>query len=784
MSKPIHQKRELKGILLSGFTVLSLVSVPFLWKMPNILPLALTGGLASSTLYYKKVGYSPSRLEKQFIQIQEELSEKSDQLKADRQNLDIEKSNLHFNFNKWRDEEMRRIEQTRKNRLDDAEKIIESKLQEVEKLAQSRLKDAEAWIEQQRQELERRHQELIDKEGVLEERALAIANQIKQAEVDSIKRVEARDQAGVAELEQQLVVLEQYRQQLEADRQALAGERAELIKHVEAIEREWQQKWLEQEERHQEDYKQLELVYTNVAGSYAAENWALKRPDLFDPPNNTEEYAANDVMKLLAQHDIFAKAPILKPNDRGFKLSFKVLPLKHKVRGEEITERSLSAGEAYKIINAKLIPDLAATVPGCESAPLVKPAYQGIELYFDTTGVDWEDVEPRNPNAIHEPDKNIFDLFISTYHVGLEGSTGRGKTTTTKNVLRAMAQELGEENLTIKVAAGKPDEGLREFDTVVSPQKVLLRLKEAADLVDSRLTIHNQDWDANRPLTKFDKKFIYFFDEISDIATWANSGDPEVREFLLDNEFPTDKEGNPAKNVVGILLNRCWRLGRSLGVMILVAGQNLNASVLGVQIKDLENMGMIYCGTASKRGIEIAALRSEKNYWHKQYGLRVTAGQQFFAFFVTGAGDSWLASLPEHGWSKLVTASSQAGQEFEGGKGRSSITPHPEVPNSAGHSPDWNEVKRKLEESLRRSDEVSEVGGQELKIMPWRAEADPKKLVDSARSQIEQLVREGVVNPKQIAIKIWGDVIDTRKRPYNGKPGAKHFIELIVKEAK
>ncbi len=62
MAKPTHPSNELKGRILSGFTVLSLVSVPFVWRMPNILPLVLTGGFASSALYYKKVGYKPSKL--------------------------------------------------------------------------------------------------------------------------------------------------------------------------------------------------------------------------------------------------------------------------------------------------------------------------------------------------------------------------------------------------------------------------------------------------------------------------------------------------------------------------------------------------------------------------------------------------------------------------------------------------------------------------------------------------------------------------------------------------
>ena len=126
MIKQTHPTSDLKGNILSILTVLSLVSVPFVWKMPNILPLVSVGGLASSAFYYKKVGYIPTKLEQQFIETQNNLSSQAQQLKSDRELLNIEKANLKSNIDKWRDEELVRIEQTRKTRLDDAEKIIQS----------------------------------------------------------------------------------------------------------------------------------------------------------------------------------------------------------------------------------------------------------------------------------------------------------------------------------------------------------------------------------------------------------------------------------------------------------------------------------------------------------------------------------------------------------------------------------------------------------------------------------------------------------------------------------
>ncbi len=58
--------------------------------------------------------------------------------------------------------------------------------------------------------------------------------------------------------------------------------------------------------------------------------------------------------------------------------------------------------------------------------------------------------------------------------------------------------------------------------------------------------------------------------------------------------------------------------------------------------------------------------------------------------------------------------------------------------------------------------------------MPWKAEANPRKLVESARSQIEALVKqEGITQPSEIAPKIWGDVVNFKSRSYNGKEGVK-----------
>jgi hypothetical protein len=589
-------------------------------------------------------------------------------------------------------------------------------------------------------------------------------------------------------------MLEAYRQQLERDRQALEQEKAQLIQEVQAVERQWEQKWLEQEERHQEDYRQLELVYTNVAGTYAAENWALKRPDYFDPPTNTEEYAANDVMKLLAQHDIFAKVPILKSDDRGFRLSFKVLPVKHKVKGEEITEKSLSAGEAYKTISGKLLPDLATIVPGCESCPKVSPTYQGLEIYFDTTGVSWEDVEPKQPDEVHEPSKNIFDLFKRSYHLGLVGGTGRGKTTTTDNLLGAATIELGRENVEIKVSAGKPDESLRKYRCVVSNEKALLLLKEAADLIEQRLQLHIREFEAGTPLTKFSRKIIYFFDEISDLAQWAhNLGDPDVVEFLRDNDFPLDEKGNPVKNIVGILLKRCWRLGRSLGIMIVIAGQNLMPSQLGVNIDDLLNMGILYLGTSSKKGIEERGTsRGEKNYLIRQYAMRVKSGQEFFGLFSDAAGDSWLASLPSPGEYAAWEVATQVGQDFEAGLGEDKPQKGLSMPNLPNLDPDNPDdiakfqaslemLKRKPDESLGKVEPKSDFKPRFEGLMPWKRDSDPANLVKSAEARIISLIREGKTKPSDIVTAIWGEV-DFRSRPYNGKLGVKALIEKLVKD--
>jgi hypothetical protein len=62
-------------------------------------------------------------------------------------------------------------------------------------------------------------------------------------------------------------------------------------------------------------------------------------------------------------------------------------------------------------------------------------------------------------------------------------------------------------------------------------------------VIEQRLQLHIREFEAGTPLTKFSKKIIYFFDEISDLAQWAhNLGDPDVVEFLRDNDFPLDEK--------------------------------------------------------------------------------------------------------------------------------------------------------------------------------------------------------------------------------------------------
>jgi hypothetical protein len=281
---------------------------------------------------------------------------------------------------------------------------------------------------------------------------------------------------------------------------------------------------------------------------------------------------------------------------------------------------------------------------------------------------------------------------------------------------------------------------------------------------------------------------------VSDLAQWAhNLGDPDVVEFLKSHDFPLDEKGNPVKNIVGILLKRCWRLGRSLGIMIVIAGQNLMPSQLGVNIDDLQNMGILYLGTSSKKGIEERGTsRGEKNYLIRQYAMRVKSGQEFFGLFSDAAGDSWLASLPSPGEYSAWEVATQAGQDFEAVSGENkpqNPLSMPNLPNLDPDNPDdiakfqssLEQLKRKPDKSLDKVEPPSDFKPRFGGLMHWKRDSDPANLVKSAEPQIISLIREGKTKPSDIVAAIWGEV-DFRSRPYNGKLGVKSLIEKLVKD--
>jgi hypothetical protein len=100
------------------------------------------------------------------------------------------------------------------------------------------------------------------------------------------------------------------------------------------------------------------------------------------------------------------------------------------------------------------------------------------------------------------------------------------------------------------------------------------------------------------------------------------------------------------------LLKFGWRVGRSEMVKVLIAGQNLKASVLGVTIQDLQQLPFIYLGAAINEGLENRVHSWQKSsleqeYEHRSRLVTYSKASPFYGLFVPkGSKQAYFATLP------------------------------------------------------------------------------------------------------------------------------------------
>jgi len=448
-------------------------------------------------------------------------------------------------------------------------------------------------------------------------------------------------------------ILEEYRSRIEALQEKELALELQEKQMLEGFEREWTER---------------EGFYSQIADAAIQETYSLKQPDY--PQGHThEELLASEAVKCLYEHGIVVKQPQVNPLPNGrFELCFKICPV---LADGKTASPTRSLTEAYKRIERELIKPLRLAVRSCCADPVVEPIHLGIKLTFDISGTDWNAIEQERKvqlEAVHDPDpSHLFSLVSASPHLCLMGDSGEGKTTLINNLLTLMQQELGS-GVTLIGVNPKPDEDTdltllkySTFETAIfglleAIAEIIHRLHLKDEAVQQRRTNPAHPFPDHQPV-------IYFFDEFSELSGFWNRCKPAVLAATLDEfeqTLPGDRRAvmelirlrvSPA-TFVSDLLKFGLRIGRSEKVKILIAGQNLKASVLGTTIQDLQQLPFIYLGAAIEEGLQnrIPDWQKPPLVQEREFRSRLVAGGKanpFYGLFVPkGSKEAYFATLP------------------------------------------------------------------------------------------------------------------------------------------
>jgi hypothetical protein len=476
-------------------------------------------------------------------------------------------------------------------------------------------------------------------------------------------------------LEVQTAELEVIKNQLKAERDAIHAWAEEKAVELDATERETRSQLstraakLEQDLDHQRQllieefekqhnalvaaaqkeidrYRQLIADQEATIESQRMYIYNLQQPQYVEG-TTTEELLADRVIAYLYEQGIIVRSPLVTPYGKAkFRLSFGILAI---VPGKNDKGKyAESLIDAYKRLE-RVKEGIRGVVPGCRTMPDLELLHRQIRLTIDTSGVDWEAEARRAAEAIPEPPQEHFELFVeSCYHIGLFGPTRMGKTVCINNILAVMQRRLGG-NAELIVGDAKLSTALKVLKPrYLGAKECLKGLREAADEVQRRIELREADYRSDRPLREFTQdQRIYFFDEINEVISLFNQPiDPDVIEWLKDHDFPP-------KFAVSTYLLRLWRMGAELGVLTLIAGQNLMANQLKINVVDLENLGLLFMGGAISIGINYRCKGTEKSNLEAQYRLRreryfKTKNKQYkyYGLFALPNEQPYLAQMP------------------------------------------------------------------------------------------------------------------------------------------
>lgn len=133
-----------------------------------------------------------------------------------------------------------------------------------------------------------------------------------------------------------------------------------------------------------------------------------------------------------------------------------------------------------------------------------------------------------------QPADKLIQFVRDSYHVGLWGSTGQGKTTAISNIIGGMVQDLGGAPV-MRTTIPKIDEGTRDIFPAVNWLGVpnsIFGLLEAALEIQYRIHSNEQAYLTNKPFPEFEP-ILFFIDEINLVFTrWRRVSDADLEDVL------------------------------------------------------------------------------------------------------------------------------------------------------------------------------------------------------------------------------------------------------------
>ena len=355
--------------------------------------------------------------------------------------------------------------------------------------------------------------------------------------------------------------------------------------------------------------------------------------------------------------------------------------------------QTVTEGHTFKIVlqprNPALLADvykrvkdlrepLISRFPNCKKAPHVEVVDRGIQLLADTSGIDYEAELAKKMEAKTKPDEPPMERFVQffsekAHQVAILGASGGGKTTLIGNIVGVFAADLGGEKVRLVITNPKPSQQSAKLGRAKyrNWKTAIFGLLEAAVEIQYRLNLNERAEEENPEKPDYPNHYptIFLFDEYSQIASKWNSVTQDkfeqaIEEFRLTLDLQRQKvleevaQDLKPNKLAGELLKFCWQVGRSEKVKIIIAGQNLMPSILGINKIDIWNPGFVILGDLVSWGIENRAYDFQVNELKQQYRLRVELAQKeprqgFFALFCPPREKSYFQLLPSEGAYKF-----------------------------------------------------------------------------------------------------------------------------------